>query len=219
MKRVDESDFLSAHIPRVRLYRSDVESLIDIIKNAGLVPIISDTSFTYDSLDELKAEKGSDIVELEIKGADPEGSGVRGITLRLSNRNDAYLSLYGRRPILETCWHRLREFLKSKRRWHQTLTNPWVAWVFVLLTCFPAEILRISNALHPVSSYVFAYGLSLSYFAFTLWWDKKYPVVLLDRQHEYESYWKRNGDKIILLIAGATIATLANIFASFFSKE
>jgi hypothetical protein len=33
-------------------------------------------------------------------------------------------------------------------------------------------------------------------------------VVLLDRGHEVQSFWRRNGDKILLLLIGAGIAAI-----------
>jgi len=211
MKRVDESEHLSIHLSRVRLYRGDVENLIDIITSAGLNLTIGDSAFTYDTLDELKAEKGSEISQLQIKGTDPEGSGVKGISLTLSNRKDAYLSLYGRRPQLEACWYRLRDFLAARHRWHQKLMNPWIAWCFVALAGFFGGILKLTTSLRIESAYLLSFGIAISYWICTLCWARKYPVILLNRQHEHESFWKRNGDKVILLVVGAVIGTVSTL--------
>jgi hypothetical protein len=59
-------------------------------------------------------------------------------------------------------------------------------------------------------------GVVTVYFFAALYWHRSYPVILLDRQHEASSFWKRNSDKIILSIlsavVGAVIALLIRAF-------
>ena len=210
MKRVDESEHLSVHLPRVRLYRGDVENIIDILKKAGLKITIGDAEFVYDSLDELKAEKGPAVGYLQLKGIE-EGSGVKGITLTLSNRENASLWLYGRHTSFEVCWHRLRDFLVSRRRWYYKVLNPWTAWILVLLAgLFGVTLKKLFPSLGD-AAYIITYVSTLSYWLISLYWSRKYPVILLHRQHEHESFWRRNGDKIVLVIVSAVVGSAVTL--------
>lgn len=211
MKRVDESEYLALHLPPVRLYRGDVENLIDILTNSGLNVVISDSEFTYDDLDELRAHRGTEIKELKIDGADPESNGTRRVSVKLSNHKDAYLSLYGRRPPLESCWHRLRDFLTARRRWHQKILNPWFAWVLVIFAGLAGELLEQAFPSRADSAHALAYGIAIAFWASCLYFARAYPVVLLDRQHEHESFWRRNRDKITLTFIGAVIGSIVTL--------
>lgn len=219
MKRIDESDYLFVHLPRVRLYRHDVESIFDIIKNANLSLTIGDSAFTYDSLDELKTEKGSKITQLEIKGSQTGDYAVGGITLKLSNRKEAYLSMHGRTPVLETCWYRLRDLMAARRRWYQNLLNPWTAWLFVIAAGILGAILNATTSLRLDVANLISYGFAFTFWLCTFYWTRNYSVVLLDRHHEHETFWKRNGDKVILLVAGALIGAVATSVLKAFASS
>jgi hypothetical protein len=205
MKRVDQSAHFFSRLPRIRLYRGDLSHLIDILTHAELQVTIDDSEFIYDNLDKLRSEKGPEISFLRITGVARGGSGFPRITLTLHSRDDASLSLHGHGAPLEACWFRVRDFFASRRRWHQRVLNPWIAWGSFVLAG-PIGLAMSALALLPAPiAYALLYGFAMIYWLAAIFWSRSYPVIVLDRSHEHQSFWRRNGDKIILLILGAAI--------------
>jgi hypothetical protein len=208
MKRVNESENLSINLTRVRLYRGDLDYLLDALRDAGLTTAISDSEFIYDDLDDLKKQRGSKIKNLKIEGTHDEGYRRERITLQFSNCEDIRLYMYGRRSALEVGYFRVRDYLLKKKRWHQIATNPWLAYIFFCFIPLGVLVLKNTTSLPLANSIFIAITFTCSWWLFCYVWTRTYPIILLDRTHEHESFWKRNGDKIILLVIGALVGGL-----------
>ena len=193
MKPIKKRFHRRAELGMMRLYLRDINHVIETLKGAGLDVTISDIHAEYDSMDELKAENGMEIYRLNITGKRPEFP-YGEICLELSNKTDSYLEIDGDGHPLSSCWHNLRDHLTSiKQPWHIKVFAPAQLFPRFFTLCAISIFLRIfnQNASTILGATALVYGLVSSCY-------RRYPTVILERPHEHQSFWKRNGDKIII---------------------
>lgn len=114
MKRKRKGSTFSA-LPPVRLYRDDVEHLIELMQGTlsedGIQ--ISDKDFDYDSLEEFRAQRGDGPHALELV-ANRELGGMR---ITFGNGLPPYAVFVQSLRSKDDVILRVEDFLKSKSRW------------------------------------------------------------------------------------------------------
>ena len=72
MKALPPSTSIHEIVEGVRLYRDDLERIIGILKESGQHVVIADSSFQYESLDDLQRARGNSPESLRIDGSRPD---------------------------------------------------------------------------------------------------------------------------------------------------
>lgn len=194
-------------IPAVKLFREDLEEIINILKENGGEISISDKKYEYDSLDELEKETGSTIRSLEIKSRRPHvylsfSRGMPGIHLFASADDD---------NKAEASLLKIKAFLDTKKQWLYYLFNRVTAVPFLLgfwalphitiekfIQIFPDRLMRaciaISLIVVPLMAFVVETGMIYS--------------ITLKKKHLAGGFWARNRENILMCIISATIGAV-----------
>ena len=163
--------------------------------------------YHYDSLDELKSNRGDKVKGLTIT-ARFDGSYD---SLTLEFERGAIVLRSDKTEKLIVLWHEMRDILDHRAPWYLRIVC-WPPLLFVLLpvvliTPKPAElsVLFPSYAfwLHLVVLFVTLTAL-LSCLAF-LW----QPVVYLKKEHEVQGFFSRNSEKLIVGLIGSILGAIA----------
>lgn len=211
MKRKEDHNSKHAHLRPVRLYREQLEEIIDVLQTAKLDVTISDREFTFSDLDDLKDNRGSPLTDLTITGNAPDTLSWNQLSVEFSKgaKTTVFLSS-GTEDSLNACWYKVRDILTDRYRWHQRVLNKWIAW-FVFCLCAGMSGTTTIVPEHVQQLYVAILIGAFLYLLTAFYWNHTYPVILLDRQHEVSSFWTRNGDKIIIMVIGAVLGSVITL--------
>jgi len=224
MKKIRELNYF-ARISQVRLYRDDIESIIEILRRDSFSVRFEDDNFEYESLDEIAAKRGTRLKKLVVYATRDKNKytwdSIRVTIESTRDGTDANVHATNSTPFYE-----IRDLLQSKQRRHYAFIRRWLLLVICIPLAFFAafKLDPIANYHNrapfpkwPVYTLLFAIILpSLVYTALP------HPTGLsLVRQHQ-GTFWKRNADKIWLVlitaIVGAAFGILSTLVTQHFTK-
>jgi hypothetical protein len=190
-------------IEGIHISRDDLEFLIELFRRDVGNPSLSDENFAFDSLDEVITQKGSRPKMLELESVDGEDR-YRKISVRFEGSN-AWLSGSSGTPF-----HEANAFIKSRCSWTFKALDPGLWFLFIVLLA-AAHSLSIAveqnKAIAHPKFFIYALfgplvilvaGFFYRHFGFGL---------NLIRRHE-DSFWRRNSEKVRLILIGAIISTV-----------
>ncbi|HAF43828.1 MAG TPA: hypothetical protein DCK83_02510 [Gallionellaceae bacterium] len=206
---------LRHRFPPFPLYRSDIEEIIHIAEGRELVVKLSDENYEFDSLDDLKVNRGKRIKRLILNFVPSDSTyeyiaidvDADGITL-VATRNDRLISV----------WHEIKDAIGSKQPWYANYLKPfpWGLGGMLLLIFFPKRE-QLNNGAEWVLQ-LWAGLMLLCFFmnALSLLYLYKSKGVYLQRAHEVEGVWDRYGEKVIMLIIGTLLGVAGKVIADKF---
>jgi hypothetical protein len=203
MKKVQAPVHLSESIEGIRLFRDDIEHLIETFRQQSLEVTLSDKDYEYSSLQELIDTKGLRPSYLRFKVARNDIS-LRGAEVWIEKAR-AWLTCDGEEPF-RALWFELRAFLSERIPWHYRALNPWI-WGLVasLLISADVQALADKNLGGKVPEWLHALVLGLiAIFLVALVHRRTNFGLILRRRHE-GGFWKRNAERLLLLLLGAVL--------------
>lgn len=211
MKRLPEDLGLKKSFSPISIYFDDLEYIFEKANAQDLRTSIYDSEYEFDSLEELKEYRGQRLKFLTIKISKEEK--FSNLSIQYKN-GKLTLEIWPPRPEEEIkllFYDFVRHFnLKWPLyiRMFNVLYTVWPVVIFFVgfpwaLSYFSREINVVYFSLFCLTTLVFIISLILNYFLFFLY---------LNRRHGIDTFWKRNSDRIILLVLGAVIATIVRCF-------
>ncbi len=208
MKKI--ANTLDAWMPPVRLYREDVEAIMDRVGRTTEKVTIASGDYTFDSLDELRERRGNLVRQLEVSG------GFGSISLTIAQGGSGIrprVALYGHPRDDDSAvageWRYLRDLLHTRVPWYGRLLRPGVSLFALLGSLF---LLQVLSARVPVSSMMLLIpgtaGVILLLSAVYYW---RGSTIYLDPRHKVPSFWKRNADQIGVGAIGAVIGSVLTL--------
>jgi hypothetical protein len=196
------------YIPAVKLYREDLDALLSLFQSYCDTVTISDADSEYESLDELKHHVGSRVRTIELAGTKPN------ITLALTSQASTLRHLSEGMVLTseetdraDLLFSRTREFLLKRKR--------LLARVFtiqgIVVGCLAVVTLALFLNWHyqrqdnGILVLVMLFGIMPIVFIGAPVIHGGFRSVTLDSQLTASSFWKRNGDHILLLAIGTII--------------
>lgn len=209
MKKKRESHFIV--VPSVKLWLDDVKSIISILQQYSNRIEVSDRENEYESIEDLIAEKGTHPKSLEIVSYSPH------VSLRFDRKEfpvGTRLYAAAGSPEGEASFLKIRELLLNRKRWANYVFHIWLASILIILlvmiprdairALFPDRTTRLAFVIIPIFGYTTISAL--------LRLGSFYSITLSQR-HEHESFFKRNGERILFLIIGAMIVVFVEWLA------
>lgn len=201
MKLIEQRQDLRRTITPISLYLDDLQYIIEVAKKYQYQIKLSDNEFAYDTIDEIRQQRGKKTGHLNISIF---GESLFN-TIELVYKNGA-LSVYAWNStnIDRLMWQDISDYLQRKR--HTILR------LMELITFKPLFVLLI-----PIGGILFSKNkllidcyltLTVLYgilWLITLFTKHSFSNIYLQKRHEVESFMKRNSDKIILSLIGAII--------------
>jgi len=185
----------------VKIYRNDIEEIIELMKAAFAVVEICDEEFEYDSIDELIERRGEQIKNLTISSAVPS------LSLKLST-GEIKLVRDGETGTM-TPFVQIQEILRRRqRKVLAVILNPILVALYfglILLVLNFHQRLPWSDSITILVSAPLMVGLGICFSGHRL---GMFSRILLLNEHQEQSFWKANKDKIYLLIIGALIGSV-----------
>jgi hypothetical protein len=220
MKRKTEVslfDDLQDNFAYAKLYREDLDEILELAAEKSLKVIISDDKYEYENLDEVIEQKGMSVALLKIEIKGDEGlfeklsliAEAHEITIR-SSKVDSLIPLY----------HHIKELVQKRSSWRFKLIRPWLyAYSLVGLLWLRPLDETIEN-LPELSAKInlIIYGLFSILALYSYVFKKYYRGILLSKEHEVTNFLQRNSDKLIFTLIGFALGITGKIVSDLFFK-
>ena len=195
-KKIENADKTFAS---VKLYKKDVEELLAIMTTVFGEVRISDTQYEYDSLQELQDRKGTTIKDFKISS--PSSS------LHFSIGNSTLLKRTGE-PEAVNAFAQISTLLNSSKR--PILYAIFYPFTFVPLLFVPFIFIYLYRTSIDVklAQSVYFFGIILVSIPFIMQQVGAFSRLVLADEHQEETFWTRNKDKIIMLLVGGAIGAI-----------
>jgi hypothetical protein len=215
MKKIEKNS-VDVNLEGIRLFRDDLEEIMQSMNGFSTDIVISDDYNRYDSFDELLQHRG-----------------VRPLTLRLScSKSDTYQSIslsikkntvslhsYGGAEA-HAMIYELQDYIKNKIPKLYRFINPFV-WYFIFLLVFFLSIIispKLSSLLsikNPINAVLIGF---LVVFLGSIAYRRLSLGVFLTKRHS-GNVIKRNKDKIILLIIGGVVGVVGTLLIQWIASS
>lgn len=203
-------DSLRHKFPPIPLYLSDLEEIVRIGQSRELRVQISDDKYDYESLDDLKENRGNRIQKLTLTLA-PENSAYTSITVEIDS--DGVLLRSSKDDKLVLVWHEIRDTIEKQAPWYARFMKPlsWAYGALLFLWLSPKKE-QIQEGLEWIASLWigFASFMFLLSLLAVLYLNRSRGVYL-QREHEVQGFWDRYGEKLVFLILGTVLGVIGKV--------
>lgn len=221
MKRKDKSssfDTLRHRFPPIRLYRSDIDEVIEMAQARSLNIKISDDDYVYESIDEIEEHRGSRVYKLNIE-VSKNNATIK--TLDIYIEKDGVTLRTYREDQLVPLWHEVKELFSKRMPWYARLMAPFSwAWAAIVWLWVGPRYDEISSL--PQSMLLVWFG-AFTFFVLAGLLSAYYRVsnrgIYLQKQHEVKGFWERNGDKILMLVMGSVLGVIGTIITNILTSQ
>ena len=199
----------------IKLFRDDLDAIMDKLKEKLKDLTISDKSYSYESLDELAHSKGSKPPLLSLSSYSQD---MGSVSLDFAK---SYVFVYASPgPVAQSLWYELKAYLLAKVPWHYRVLNPWI-WgtaFFFTSSIGSAIIGRMpSGSQLPTWTMWLLLILLLAWLLSLLNRRLAYGVRLV-RRHE-AGFLKRNSDQILVAIVSSIVGVLLTLAVQWLIKK
>jgi len=215
MKKI-EKDTFSEDLEGIRLFRDDLEEIVQTMNGLSTDVVISDDYNRYDSFDELLQHRGERPLALDINCR--KSQPFQSVSLSF-NKNTASLHSFGGAEA-HAMIYELRDYVKNKIPKLYRLFDPSF-WFMILCLVFSLNIYvnpKLSSFLSfkGTISAVFV-GVLVVFFGSFAYRRLSFGVFLTKRHSG--NVIKRNKDKIILLIIGGLIGVVGTLLIQWIASS
>lgn len=209
MKKKPSDGYYDKYLYSRRLYREDIEYIIQHIQERNYPLTISDDQFEYETLEEVLSNRGFSPENLHIE-VKYEGDSIR---LFFSKRR-INIHIWGVGD-LRAVGFEIIDYLETRPKIVPEMIDPskWLGVSFGLIIFSVLWDGIDKGGVPDEIGYFFVGTLLLSVITGLYKWTV--PGLSLQRSHE--NFWRRNKDRVFLLIIGATLGALATYLAGLFS--
>jgi len=209
MKEIPRDDYHYIFRP-LRLYREDIDEVRGMLeKRCGQITI-SDESYIYNSLDEMKSRRGPRVHLLKLGAKNPYVSlslGARKISrLYRDDSNSLYVSDGSNEN--EYLFLKVRDYLRTREAQLPRFVNFW-GILLVGLLVLPLNHLishsHISALSRSIGATIVFCSLILYDLLFFVYASKGFSIVSLEPRKGHPSFWARNRDELVRTIIAAII--------------
>jgi hypothetical protein len=203
-KKGDDHLFI---IQSIEIFLEDIENIIKIMSHDGKEKLeISDESFEYDSLDNLKQRNNKILKKLKIR------TDFSTISLEIGVLGGVRLFADSKEEI---SFLMLKSILLKRKRWLSLLSSTNLILstiiIFIILTKIPQEIFKLSPFLSMFGHIYIAIFILFIVEMVCLFGNL--ASIDLFYSHERQSFWSRNKDQIIIAIGSAIIGAVIGAIA------
>lgn len=203
MRLLPKIDSFSVSQSILRIHRDDVEHIEDLLRAGGLTLTYKDDTYEYDTLDELIQRRGTTPKDFEIQ-ANSGGKFGNNLTVYFYRDRIRVYALYPEN--LGVIPSQITDVLRSLGSRGSWIFNPGL-WSFVFLLGWAPSWLGYKFAVSGLDSseQLRHLGFAGVVFGYAIQWG--YCGIHLTRKHE-GGFFKRNADKIWLLLIGTVIGSV-----------
>jgi hypothetical protein len=207
MKKI-EKDSVSENLEGIRLFRDDLEEIVQTMHGLDAHIEISDDYNRYDSFDELLQHRGERPLILEMSCRKSEPS--RSVSLSFK-KNTVSLHSYGGAEA-HAMVYELRDYIKRKIPKLYRLSNPFVWWTILWSVVSLTAFMYSGLSSLPTLAYIVKGSVIVLFVVFfgSLGYRRLSFGIFLTKRHT-GNVIKRNKDRIILLIIGGLIGIVGTL--------
>lgn len=204
MKAVKSSLPLSKTVLPVRLYIEDIDEILGIIQQAGLVATIADGSNEYENLQELVEHRGNQPSKLFIRSKPTETRSWEWFNIEFQSSKPVTLSIKGESQAMDASSIRIERLIESRRGFHSWLLRPWRAWLVIWLMQTLLGVIQLFGKVSiPRPAWIGLLGVPAAYWLLSLIWVWRYPRIILSKRHEATSFVSRHMDSLLISLLSA----------------
>lgn len=203
------------HFVSVKLYKNDLDEIMEIMGTISTNIQISDHEFDYDSIEELEERRGQYINDLELTIDSPLFS--------VTCAGEAKL-MRGRERETLAPYLQIQSILKSRiRPFFALIFNPFVGVVIFLSVLASLKYIApiVLGRLLPTIAIVLLYVTIL--LTLVLFFGSHrlggFSRVILLHKHQEQSFWKRNRDTIIVSIFVGIVVAVVTWAITYFTAK
>lgn len=221
MKKKKTSSFLDSlryRFPPIPFYRSDLEEIVRIAETRELQVRISDDKYEYESLDDLKENRGNRIKKLTLT-LTPQNSTYTSITIEIDN--DGVLLRSSKDDKLVSVWHEIKDAIEKQAPWYARFMKPlswsYGALIFIWLSPKKEQIREGFEWVVIIWISVASFMILLSFLS-VLYLNRSRGIYL-QREHEVQGFWDRYGEKLVFLVLGTIIGVIGKVVSDKLSGQ
>jgi hypothetical protein len=211
-KKASPIDRVRHRFPPIRLYRSDIEDIIQLAESRELSVKISNDDYEFEDLDDLKNNLGNKIKKLTISITDPSII-LTNLILEIDTDNITLVS--SKDDKLISVWHEIKDRLTEQVPWYAVFMKPF-RWFFLFLMLFwiNSHLEQLPNDFKWISKlWLGIMVISLMLGLVSEVYISKNKGIYLQKEHEVEGFWDRNSEKIYMLVLGAMLGAFFKVIA------
>ncbi len=216
MKLIESTTF-SETIKGVQLFRDDIEEIMNRCVEKSIELKLSDSKYSYESLDEIPKYRGNFLSQLDIDGKSTKmqytyiGISFEKAKARLFLRGSTELYSLG---------YELKDFLQKRIPWHYKVFNPPI-W-FCLSWFAGSEFFFLNYQKEKTTTLSYQWlgwvSIALLILCLTSLLNRHFNFKInLSRKHE-TGFLKRNGEKILLIAISSIIGSFITLLIQWISK-
>ena len=213
---------LTTQIPVLRMYREDLDEFLSFFEKAGAKVTISDNQYRFDSLDDMKAHKGSRILNIDIQAEHPAVHFTLNQSKMIQGSPSTALVYFNELRTEEisneadNLFYRLREFLLLHKapRFHVWLLIPAIlaALACVALAGFEYQIFKSGRV--PVE-FVACLVASVGFLIAS---GQRGNELILETRSNSPTFLKTNRNSIIMVFVGTGIGIIGTLASQWLSR-
>jgi hypothetical protein len=197
------------HLKPATLYRDDIEKIVEALREISPTIKLSSDEYHFADLKELCESKKDFFTHLEIESENPYISAG-------FHRNKIWLFIYQDTPQSRGTFEKIKRIIN-----HRARLPLWVISILGTLSaaisggiCLFWFLLRVFQ--NKWTSPTIIYGVFLIVCILWTWWMLytlfyRYSIIIPKYRIEAPGFWKRNSDKVILVIISAVIGSLLTL--------
>src|ERR1041385_295765 len=201
MKSIVSNDVIES-INGVRLFRDDLDQIVNYFEKRTLHLTISDSINSYESLAEVAEHRGNRPARLSFRGTGADS--FPSIVINFE-RSEARLHSHFSSDLRSFAYE-LKDFLSRRVPWDYKVFNPWIWWA--VFWCFQLSVLVLfppSTQVITLPAWVWRLSILLLFiWLFCLAHRRLNFGLHLTRKHE-TGFFRRNADRVILLLIGSVL--------------
>lgn len=203
---------LRKQYPVLRLYKSDIENIFNLIKgHSGEVEIIAE-GFKLDDFSELNKLNKKQIIDFEIRAHNPYFSvdfSKDAVIIYLSDEDDI-----GQRGLAE----KVNEILSQRRSPLRFLASWWIYVPLVIIYLISINLIE-NRTTHVIAFFGFiSLTILWGYWGYSIN-EKKHSIIYLYDPSAAPGFFKRNKDSILVAILGAIFGGIVTLIVTTLLKK
>ena len=195
------------HFVTLKLYKEDLDEILEIMRAADNKVTIGDDEFIYDSIEELQKRKGRVIKRLDLSNS------ASSLTFTMGNR-EVKLTRAGDIETISP-YTQIKEILnKCRRKPWDTILHPYLI-IPIIVSIFVAAFFSDRYLSEKATVAILTPTILMLVLSLVLHHEGIFSRIVLISKHEEQSFWIRNKDAVIVAVISAIVASALTFLVTY----
>ncbi len=197
------------HFVTLKLYKEDLDEILEIMRAADNKVTIGDDEFIYDSIEELQKRKGRVIKRLDLSNS------ASSLTFTMGNREVKNANSGAGDIETISPYTQIKEILnKCRRKPWDTILHPYLI-IPIIVSIFVAAFFSYCYLSEKATVAILTPTILMLVLSLVLHHEGIFSRIVLINKHEEQSFWIRNKDAVIVAVISAIVASALTFLVTY----